>query len=166
MILPVLSSPVFVYTEHRSAKPHLRPPVLALAGDVRPCPDPHVIRADSAPSPQLLRALCELCVKNSSPIHPCRPVPPKTARQNIDNTSPKTAAPRPPLHQNANSRPLFSITCEQFCNYGGGGRSPQTYKAMSSQPKGGLPAEVVICLSFPLPPLLPLPHLLPSLYLH
>jgi hypothetical protein len=110
----VLSSPVF-------AKPHLRPPVLGLAKGVCPCPAPQLIRPDSPPSTLLLRALCELSVKNSSTVHGNRPVPPIITPPNIDNCSPRIAPLRPPLHQTAKSRPLFSTPCALFCNYGGGG---------------------------------------------
>jgi hypothetical protein len=100
----VLFSAMFACTEPRSANPHPR----------------------SLPSPPLLRALCDLCVKNFPPLHPARAASLESALQNSANSSLQTASPRPPLHRIAKSRPLFSIACEQFCNYGGGGGSPQT----------------------------------------
>ena len=72
-----------------------------------------------------ISALLRLCVLCPQPIHPNHPIPSETVLQTIDNGSSKIAAPRPPLHQNANSRSLFSIACEQFCIYGrGGGSAP------------------------------------------
>jgi hypothetical protein len=62
-------------------------------------------------------------VKNSPPLHPGPAASPETAQQNIAKRPLQTASPRPPLHQNANSRPLFSTRCALFCNYGGGGAS-------------------------------------------
>jgi len=67
------------------------------------------------------RGLCELCTKNSPPRHPGRAASLESALQNFANSSLQTASPRPPLHQIANSRPLFSTPCALFCNYGGGG---------------------------------------------
>jgi hypothetical protein len=69
------------------------------------------------------RGLCELCTKNSPPRHPGRAASLESALQNFANSSLQTASPRPPLHQIANSRPLFSTPCALFCNYGGGGGS-------------------------------------------
>jgi hypothetical protein len=100
---------------------HLRPPVLGVAREVCPSPAPHLIQPDSPPLTVLLRALCELCVKNSPTVHCNRPVPAIITPPNIDNCSPRIAALRTPLHQTAKSSPLFSTPCALFCNYGGGG---------------------------------------------
>ena len=110
----MLPSPVF-------ANYHLRPPVLGLAREVCPCPAPHLIQPDSPPLVLLLRALCELCVKNYPTVHGNRPVSPIIRPPNIDNCSLRIALLCTPLHQNANSRSLFSTPCALFCNYGGGG---------------------------------------------
>jgi len=67
--------------------------------------------------------LCEPCIKNSPPLNPGRAASLESALQNFANNSLQTAAPRHPLHQNANPRPLFSVPCALFCNYGGGGGS-------------------------------------------
>jgi hypothetical protein len=173
----VLSSPVFVYTELRSAytacpglrgelrsvytelgsaNPHFRsvpsPPLpRALAPragsyDTNYLRSPHPRRAfcgsravgGSGPAGEtLLRGFtfnfelstldlvtfrpscgfCELCIKNSPPLRPNRPTPPKIAPQNIATRPLQTASQRPPLHQSANSRHLFSTPCALFCNF-------------------------------------------------
>jgi hypothetical protein len=110
----VLSSPVF-------ANYYLRPPVLGLAREGCPCPAPHLIQPDSPPSTLLLHVLCELCVKNSPLLYLNLPVLLRTAPQNIVNSPLQIASQRPPLHQTAKSRLLFSMRCALFCNYGGGG---------------------------------------------
>ena len=74
------------------------------------------------------RSLRELRTKNSPPLHPGRAASLESALQNLANSSLQTASQRPPLHQNAKSRPLFSIHCALFCNYGGGGGPPLIFE--------------------------------------
>jgi hypothetical protein len=94
----VLSSPVFVYTELRSAytacpelrgelrsaNPHLRPTALSSPGKVPP-------RPESVSLPLLLGVLCDLrdlCVKNSPPLRPRSPLPSVPSIWNFYLTSP------------------------------------------------------------------------------
>src|SRR5271154_1348702 len=181
LIPPVLFSPVF-------ANPHLRPPALATSANLPPHP-----QSASSPSPLPVRRFyrpdrCDLrglCVKISPPLHSDRPVQPSAALQMIDTEALQIAVLCHPMHQTANSRPLFSIACALFCNYGGGGGSPQlalsqrnrqhsqslpSYtnaeapQALSSRSLGGLPTLAgILFFSSPLPPKLPQPPLLPCL---
>src|SRR5271168_2727214 len=121
LIPPVLFSPVF-------ANPHLRPPAPATSANLPPHPQsasshsPLPVRRSYRPDRGDLRGLC---VKISPPLHSNLPVQPSAALQIIVNPALQTVVLCHPLHQNQKSRPLFSTTCALFCNYGGGGGSPQ-----------------------------------------
>jgi len=60
---------------------------------------------------------CELFIKTSPPLRPGRAASLESALQNFANSSLLTASQRPPLHQNANFRHLFSTRCALFCNF-------------------------------------------------
>src|SRR5271168_2612425 len=121
LIPPVLFSSVF-------ANPHLRPPAPATSANLPPRPE-----SVSSPSPLPVRRsyrpdrgdLRGLCVKISPPLHSNLPVQPSAALQMFVNPALQTVVLCHPLHQNQKSRPLFSTACALFCNYGGGGGSPQ-----------------------------------------
>ena len=108
----MLSSPVF-------AKPHFRPLILTLLPRA-PAPRAGSYDTNYLGSPHPNRAFCG----SRAETLPNRPASPETAPQNIANSTPQAAYPRPPLHQTANSRLLFSTRCALFYNYWGGGGSP------------------------------------------
>jgi hypothetical protein len=160
MILPVLSSPVF-------ANPYLRPPVLAFAGEVPPCPGPNVILSEPAFSPLPLRALCELCVKNPRPSTPIVPFQPKPPRK-VSTIAPLKSLPRV-IHCTKTQIPVL---CFQRVGHSsaitGEGEGPPY--ASPPDPTGenprGCHPDRREGSAFPLPPLFPTPHLLPFFYLH
>ena len=68
-----------------------------------------------------LRVLCDLCVKITPSRDFYRSPAPKTSARSGPASPPQTARICTSLHRNPNSPLLFSITCEQFCNYEGVG---------------------------------------------
>ena len=117
----MLFSPVF-------ANSYLRPLALGCSARRPPCPDsvspPRPLRARHLPQPGRGDHR-GLCVKISPLLNSDLPVQPSAALQIIVNPALQTAVLCHPLHQNQKSRPLFSTACALFCNYGGGGGSPQ-----------------------------------------
>jgi len=153
----VLFSPVF-------ASPNLRPPALGSSAKVPPRP-----QSLSSPSPLPVRRLLRpdrgdlrgLCVEMSPSLRSNLPVQPSAALQMFVNPALQTAVLCHPMHQNQKSRPLFSIACALFCNYGGGGGwslqaslsrlNPQQSHSLSRRPSGDAPQAASSRFSAPNP---------------